>query len=89
MNEDEMKDYVDEKNAFNAMLKEHQYQSKKIRVKDKIFRENYSKSFFQRAKFRTETLKRFKIGVQLLNKNSLAAVSKSKEVMKLEKLKHD
>jgi hypothetical protein len=54
---------VDEKNAFNAMLKEHTYQSKKVRVKDKHFRDNYSKSFFQRAYFKSETLKMFKLGV--------------------------
>ena len=46
MDEAEMLDFVDEKNAFNAMLKEHLYQTKKVRVKDKVYRENYTKSFF-------------------------------------------
>lgn len=57
MDDEELRDFVDEKNAFNAMLKEHIYQSRKVRVKDKVYRENYSKSFFQRANFKTNTLK--------------------------------
>jgi hypothetical protein len=63
MDEDELKSFVDEKNAFNAMLKEHHYQSRKVRVKDKHFRDNYSKSFFQRATFTTKTLIDFRFGV--------------------------
>lgn len=63
LDEEELQDFVDEKNAFNAMLKEHIYQVKKVRTKDKIYRENYTKSFFQRANFKSTTLKSFKMGV--------------------------
>ena len=84
-----MLDFVDEKNAFNSMLKEHMYQTKKVRVKDKVYRENYTKSFFQRANFKSNTLKNFKIGVMQLNRNAKPIIPKTKEVMKMEKLKHD
>jgi hypothetical protein len=89
MSEAKIREFVDEKNAFNAMLREHIYQTRKVRVKDKMYRENYSKSFFQRANFKTNTLKQFKIGVQQLNKNQKPVIPKSKEVIKMEKLKHD
>ena len=84
-----MLDFVDEKNAFNSMLKEHMYQSKKVRVKDEVYRDNYTRSFFQRANFKSNTLKNFKIGVMQLNRNARPIIPKTKEVMKMEKLKHD
>lgn len=46
MDEDERTDFIDERNAFNAMLKEHFHHNKKVRQKDNFYRENYSKSFF-------------------------------------------
>lgn len=44
MNQEELKDYIDELNAFNAMLKEHFYQNKNVKAKNLHFREMYSKS---------------------------------------------
>ena len=60
MNEQELNDYLDEKNAFSAMVKEHEYQIGKMKDKDKEFKENYMKSFIHRSNFMSKTLSKFK-----------------------------
>ena len=51
MDEKQFIEFVDEKNAFQSMVKEHSYQVKKEREKDKEYRETYVKSFMYKADF--------------------------------------
>ena len=60
MTKDEITEYIDEKSAFVAMVKENGYQSKKVRDKDKDLRDNYLKSFIHKSDFCSRTLKKFK-----------------------------
>ena len=60
-------DFVDERNAFKALLKQHTYQAAKVRDKDKELRDNYVKSFFHRSDFESKALKTFKRNVVRLN----------------------
>jgi hypothetical protein len=59
--------FVDERNAFKALLKQHTYQAAKVRDKDKELRDNYVKSFFHRSDFESKSLKSFKRNVNRLN----------------------
>ena len=54
--EEELRDYLDEKAAFNAMCKENQYEFGTIREKDKEYKETYMKSFIHRSEFKSEKL---------------------------------
>ena len=63
MNRAELKDYLDEKNAFKAMCKEIDYQSGNLKEKEKEYKENYMKSFIANSDFKTETLREFKKNV--------------------------
>ena len=60
----ELREYIDELNAFKAMEKEIYYRNQKLRDKDKDFRDNYTKSFIYRSKFNSKTLAKFKKSVQ-------------------------
>mmetsp|Transcript_20713 Transcript_20713/g.31747 ORF Transcript_20713/g.31747 Transcript_20713/m.31747 type:complete len:214 (-) Transcript_20713:4170-4811(-) len=85
----ELVEYVDERNAFSALVKEHKYKVLQTREKDKEFKETYMKSFIHRSTFESKTLKSFKDGVKGLNKNLKAKKPITKEQQQLEKLKHD
>jgi len=61
--------YLTSKNEFNAMVKEHKYEIKGIRDKDKEYRDNYMKSFIHRSEFETKTLTLFKNNTMILNSN--------------------
>lgn len=69
MNEDELIEYIDQKNAFKALNKEIEYQIGIIKEKDKEFKENYMKSFIHRSNFLSKTLSEFKGRVEKLNSN--------------------
>ena len=69
MSKEEKEEYLDEKNAFNALMKEHEYQTGKIRDKDEEFKINYMKSSIHRSKFMSKTLSDFKARVKKLNSN--------------------
>lgn len=56
MTRDELTEYVDEKAAFVAMVKENTYQSRRVRDKDKDYRDNYLKSFIHKSLFGSKTL---------------------------------
>lgn len=43
------------------MVKENEYQSAKVRDKDKDYRDNYLKSFVHKSEFKTRTLSKFKM----------------------------
>ena len=60
MTREQVTEYVDEKAAFVAMVKENGYQSKRVRDKDKDYRDNYLKSFIHKSDFLSRTLKKFK-----------------------------
>jgi len=89
MTPEDLVEYVDEKNAFKAMEKEHEYQIGMIRDKDKEFRENYLKSFVHRRAFDTQALTKFKNHVRELNRNRKQAKPKDPERIKLERIKHE
>lgn len=59
----ELREYIDELNAFKAMEKEIYYRNQKLRDKDKEYRDNYTKSFIYRSKFHSKTLAKFKKSV--------------------------
>ena len=80
MGPEEVKDYIDEKCAFQSMVKENQYQNARFREKDMDFRRQYEVSFLHRAEFQTKTLTEFKKNVKILNSQGKAIHIKSKEV---------
>lgn len=51
MKRSELREYIDELNAFKAMEKEIYYRNLRLRDKDKEYRDNYTKSFIHRSKF--------------------------------------
>lgn len=63
MKRSELREYIDELNAFKAMEKEIYYRNMRLRDKDKEYRDNYTKSFIHRSKFQSNTLKKFKKSV--------------------------
>jgi len=63
----ELREYIDEKCAFNALVKEHAYQVGSTKEKEKEFGDNYMKSFIHRSEFLTTSLKKFKTRVKHLN----------------------
>jgi hypothetical protein len=69
LSKSEIQDYVDEKSAFLAMVKENEYQSVKVRDKDKDLRDNYLKSFIHKSGFESVTLSKFKHHTMMLNSN--------------------
>ena len=84
MKEESLIDYLDERNAFNALVKEHEYQIGKA----KEYKENYMKSFIHRSNFMSKTLSEFKSRVELLNTNRKQPIVKPKELQQMEKMKH-
>jgi len=78
MKRSELREYIDELNAFRAMAKEIQYRAAKVRDKDKDYRDNYMKSFIHRSKFRSKTLAKFKKSVMVLNSNKKQVQKKDK-----------
>lgn len=59
MEDKQIVDYIDEKNAFASLEKEYQYQSGTIRDKDKEYKDTYLKSFIHRTIFKYTALKNF------------------------------
>ena len=91
MEYDEIQEFVDEKNTFKAMCKQHAYRVPTIRDKDKEYRDNYIKSFIHAKNFETDTLQKFKDNVKNLNRYKKAKPNektKSRTVLKAEQLKH-
>ena len=89
MKKSELREYIDELNAFKAMAKEIQHRAANVRDKDKDYRDNYMKSFIHRSRFRSRTLRKFKEGVRALNSNKKQEIQKSKEVKEQEKMKYE
>lgn len=85
----EIREYIDEKNAFNALVKEHNYSNPVIREKDKLYSDAYSTSFINKKQFASETLRRFKDKVKKLNSNVKTVATKDENVKKQEKLRHE
>jgi hypothetical protein len=71
------------------MVKENNYQSRKVRDKDKDFRDNYLKSFIHKSDFCSKTLKKFKFHTQMLNSNVREETVIDKAIQKAEKQKHE
>lgn len=84
-----LQEYVDEKNAFTALVKELQYRNRTVRDKEKEYTDAYMKSFIQKKHFKTGTLQRFKEAVRILNSNVKPVKKVDKAVLKAEKLKHE
>lgn len=87
MEYDEIQEFVDEKNTFKAMCKQHAYKVPYIRDKDKEFRDNYIKSFIHGQHFETDTLLKFKENVKNMNRYKKAKSmekAKSRLVLKAE-----
>lgn len=59
MNGEDKMEYLDEKNAFHAMVKDTFYHHQQIPEKQKKFADSYLKSFIHRSIFATETLRHF------------------------------
>ena len=78
----EIKDYIDEKNAFNSLVKEYQYREGFKREKDKLYAESYMKSFIYKQQFGYDSLKNFQKRVQGHNLTRKAPPHKSKEALK-------
>ena len=78
MDQMQLIDFVDEKNAFLSMMKEHDYQVQKTREKDKEYRDNYAKSHIFSADFVSPSLQRFKHAVTELNRNKKQKVKQHK-----------
>jgi hypothetical protein len=51
MNGNEIMKYIDEKNAFNSLVKEYQYQEGVQREKEKMYAESFMKSFIYKQDF--------------------------------------
>ena len=68
-NERELREYVDEKNAFKALMKEHRYKAPLMRDKDKEYKDTYLCSFIHKSNFKAGALDRFKLHVENLNMN--------------------
>jgi hypothetical protein len=81
MDPNELREYLNEKNYFYSNLKELSYKQKKLREKDKDFRESYLKSFIFRSEFQSNTLALFKKQTHSLNSNTKPEIIKSKEVL--------
>lgn len=84
-----IKSLIDEKNAFNALVKEHYYQNGLVKDKEKEFTDAYMKSSIHRSNFKSETLKAFKEHVKKLNSNAKPVKVKDPAVIKLEKIKFE
>ena len=69
MNKKELRNYIDEKYAFKAMVKQNEYETTKKRNKDKDFRDNYLKSFIHKSEFTSVTLNKFKNHTMRINSN--------------------
>jgi len=52
----QLREYIDEKSAFQALVKEHAYQVGTVKEKEKEFGDNYMKSFIYRSNFKSKTL---------------------------------
>ena len=89
LSKNEIQDYIDERSAFQAMVKEHEYQCRNVRDKDKDYRDNYLKSFIHKSAFESGTLTKFKTHTMTLNSNTKPDKIKDKEVLKAERLKHE
>jgi hypothetical protein len=50
-NERELREYVDEKNAFKALMNEHRYRAPMTRDKDKEYKDTYLCSFIHKSTF--------------------------------------
>ena len=84
MDQQEIDEYLDEKCAFNALVKEHENSRGFVREKDNKYRHNYVKSFLHRAEFGTNTLAGFKQNVINLNENCKKPQEKPLDVRKQE-----
>ena len=85
----ELNDYIDEKNAFLALDREHKYESKYRREKDSDMRLNYLKSTINKSEYESKTLKAFKERVVVMNTQTKKEKKKSKEIERQEKMRHD
>ena len=81
-------EFIDEKNAFNALCKEHSYKCKRLRDKDKEYRDTYLKSFISSMNFKSKALRKFKQNVSSLNKNNKEKPPQDPEIVKAEKMRH-
>jgi hypothetical protein len=88
MNNKMIREYIDEKNAFNALVKEHMYNTPTIKEKEKEYSDVYMKSFIHRSNFTTATLQKFKQQVKILNSNKPIPKRIDENVKKTERLKH-
>jgi hypothetical protein len=56
MTEAEITEFIDERNAFNSLVKEHQYQMGAVKEKDKKYAETYMKSFIYQNEYSSQSL---------------------------------
>ena len=88
MNQQELNDYIDERSAFQALVKEHYYKFGNTKDKDKLYRDSYVKSFIHRNAFASDTLTTFKNKIKVLNSNEKQKIIKDEKIQRAEKLKH-
>jgi hypothetical protein len=84
MTREQKDEFIDEKNAFNALVKEHSYKNRRLRDKEKEYRDTYLKSFICKKNFRSKSLRNFKYNVQSLNKNRKELPQVDAEILKAE-----
>lgn len=89
MDKPQLREYLNEHAAFKADEWEIKNKQSRIKDKEKEFRDNYSKSFINRAQFKSKTLKLFKKGVKILNSNKKTKPVKDTRLKELEKMKHE
>lgn len=78
MTREELDEYIDEKNAFKSMHQEYQYENKKLKEKDKPFKDVYAKSVFNGAQYQSRALQQFREDIQILNNNQKKVVKKTR-----------
>jgi hypothetical protein len=69
MSKEEIREQIDERNAFKAMEKEFSYESRKVKQKEKPYKDVYTKSKFMKARYDSKTLNAFREHVSILNTN--------------------
>ena len=81
MEQAELREFTDQRNAFNALAKEHIYQYGQTKDKEKDYRDTYQKSFVKKTNFTSKTLVKFKKDVKLLNSNKKQLVKKHDKII--------
>ena len=78
MTYEELKEFQDERNAFKAMSKEFNYETRKVNEKEKPYNDVFTKSKFFKAEYESNVLKKFRRNIAILNSNTKPIVHRTK-----------